>query len=510
MIFGDRGEAMIRALFIVIGVLAALLTGVIVLFTFGGLLAILATVLVLAFGVYAAHPQAKAQPVLRGSVVALLVLSLVMVVYGSTTLVSAFTSTSGPVDPADAQALASANDKLDEHAGDKAAFRLELTEAELTALLQDGLAEAGAPFRRVMIDVVGAGHEDGYVEFSATFRNGDLAMHGWFDVVLEAGALRVEVFDVDLGAINVPRLAEGVVEDLIDPFANRALMESGAEIQSVRLVGDRVVVVGTQVGGTMLSSATLLSGLRQHATSASEVKHPPERLGRGVVNGREATGNSYYLALGDSLAANVGVTAPRDGYVSRFHNQLQLQDEVQYGLRNLAVAGETSASLIRQGQLDAALQFIRSHDVRYITINIGANDLLGHLGSADCSEGLSAPSCRERIVDAFAAYEENLQRIFKPLRKAAPDATVIFLQTYNPFSLGFGARLEAQTNRTLGEFNALAAHLAQSHELLVADGFTPMKGTAAVTTHIFDQPPDIHPRAIGFDLLAAALLDALP
>ena len=325
--------------------------------------------------------------------------------------------------------------------------------------------------------------------------------------------MRVELLDVDVGAINVPRLAEGAVEDLINPFANRALTEGGAEIQSVRLADDQVVIVGTQAGGRVLSSAMLLSGLRRHAAASDRaVKPPAERLGPGVVNGREAAGSSYYVALGDSLAANVGVSAPRDGYVSRFHNQLQRRDKDQYGLRNFAVSGETSASLIRTGQLDQALQFIRSHDVRYITINIGANDLLGHLGSADCSESLSTPACRQRIVDASTAYKANLERIFKRLRKAAPDATVIFLQTYNPFSLGFGSRvsMEAQSNRTLGEFNALAARLAQSHGLLVADGFTPMKGTAAVTTHMLDQPPDIHPQAIGFDLLAAALLDALP
>ncbi len=29
------------------------------------------------------------------------------------------------------------------------------------------------------------------------------------------------------------------------------------------------------------------------------------------------------------------------------------------------------------------------------------------------------------------------------------------------------------------------------------------------TTHMLEQPPDIHPRAIGYDILAVALLTAL-
>ena len=69
---------------------------------------------------------------------------------------------------------------------------------------------------------------------------------------------------------------------------------------------------------------------------------------------------------------------------------------------------------------------------------------------------------------------------------------------------------EGESDRLVKQLNSLAARLAQSHGVLIADGFTPMQGTAASTTHMLDNPPDIHPRAIGFDILAAALLDALP
>jgi len=87
----------------------------------------------------------------------------------------------------------------------------------------------------------------------------------------------------------------------------------------------------------------------------------------------------------------------------------------------------------------------------------------------------------------------------------------VFLRSYNPFSLGFGAAvaLETQSDAKLDAFNELAADLAVERGFLVADGFTPMQGTASVTTHMLDTPPDIHPVAIGYDILAAAILDAL-
>jgi hypothetical protein len=92
---------------------------------------------------------------------------------------------------------------------------------------------------------------------------------------------------------------------------------------------------------------------------------------------------------------------------------------------------------------------------------------------------------------------------------AGPEATVIFLTSYNPFNLGFGSELEAEMDRTLQEFNALAVELARERGILVADGFGAIGGTAAVTTHMLDAEPDIHPVAIGYDLLTGALLEAL-
>ena len=503
---------MVRVFFIILGALTALLAGGVARVTLGTAYAVVCVVSVLAVSFYAAQPDAKARKLLRTFVAALCVFNLVFIAYQTTSIVAAFQNTSGPVDPADERALSSAHTKFEKQVEDQAAFRLELTEVEITALLQSQLEAANTPFQRVVLDIVGGENGDGYVEFNATFRDGETAMRGRFKVFLNAGALQVELLDVDVGVINIPKIAKNAVEDLINPFADEALA-NGADIQSVELANDKVIVVGTVVGGNVLSSETLLANLRrQAAKSAEAIKPPPERIGPGLVNGRETEGSSYYVALGDSLAANVGVRAARSGYVSRFHKQLQLRDEVQYGLRNFGVSGETSASLIRRSQLRAALDFIRTHDVRYITINIGANDLLGHLGSADCSEGLFAEACRQRIRDAMNAYERNLERILRDIRKEAPDATVIFLQSYNPFSLGFGARvaLEVESNRILGEFNALAARIAKSHGVNVADGFTPMKDKAAAVTHMLDYPPDIHPKAIGYDIQAAALLDALP
>jgi lysophospholipase L1-like esterase len=362
------------------------------------------------------------------------------------------------------------------------------------------------------VDIVD-GDPNGTLTFVGDFKNGEVTVTGSVTARLEAGAVRVEIIELDLGSVVVPGIAEGGIEDLVESVAdfNAVLAENRADVQAIDIAGDQIVIVGTQGDGAVLTSEALLDDLQSQAAAAGGGgTPPPEILGPGVVNSTAAPGSVFYVALGDSLAANVGVDRPRDGYVSRVHNQLQITDGAEYGLRNFGVSGETSGTLIRSGQLDQAVAFISANEVAYITIDIGANDLLGHLGSADCSESITSDACSERLADSFASYEANVPEIFGALRDAAPDATIVFMRAYNPFSFGFtGVQFEQDSTAILDDFNDVAASIAPEYDILVADAFTPMLGTTGVTTRMFDDPPDIHPVAIGYDVLAVSIIEAL-
>ena len=106
--------------------------------------------------------------------------------------------------------------------------------------------------------------------------------------------------------------------------------------------------------------------------------------------------------------------------------------------------------------MDEALDFLAANRVAYVTVDVGANDLLGHLTSPECSADLDAAACRARLDGALATYEENLPAIFAALREAAPQATIVFLTAYNPFSLGTGIAFEEDTSRTLDRLNDVA------------------------------------------------------
>lgn len=494
------------------GPLAAVAAGLAVLLTAGEAAAAAVFVGVLAASVAALFAN---RAVLRGLLIGVMVVFLGSTAFlgrGVAQLITALTTTDGPVDPADPVALAAAAQKVD-GAKSGPSFRLELTEDEMTAYVLDGLLSVeDNPLRSVALDVVdGEDGAPGHLDFSARFKGGGIQAGGEIAITLNRGALQVELANVSVGSFDMPGLARSSLEDLVERVAdfNSTLEEFQVDVQSIRLGDDRLVITGTQGSTDLLTSATLLDGLRAAAASAVDAGGaPPERLGRGDVAMR--SGTPVYVALGDSLAANVGVDDPRDGYVSRFHRQLELRDGVEYGLRNFGISGETTGTLIRSGQLDDAVAFMEGSDVAYVTIDIGANNLLAHLGSDACSESLDTPSCRDRLDATFASYGPDIEYILGELREAAPDATIMFLTAYNPFSLGLGTELERATDETLAAFNAVAIAAARDGGVLVADGLEPMRGRAASTTHMLDQRPDIHPLPIGFDLLAGALVDALP
>ena len=505
------------AVIILLGILAAIVTALVTIFTSGTVPAAIAFVIVLAVMVAGIMLAGAIKKLILAGLAILFIAMLGFGGFSGYQLYVALTDTSGPADPPDPAALASAEAKLDAVADD-AGFRIALTEAELTAYMQDAVGESDdSPIRSVTVNVVdGENGDNGQVQFDVTFKGGGLSGNGAVTASLDAGAVSIDILDVSIGNLSLPGIATGAVEDIIETVLdlNETLAEAQADVQAIEIAGDEVVVVGAIGGGDMITSSDLLGALAENAASvAGAVSPPAERLGPVAVNSTTADGASYYVALGDSLAANVGVSQASDGYVSRFHNQLQVMDSASYGLRNFGVSGETSGSLIRTGQLEAALEFMRNNNVAYVTIDIGANDLLGHIGSADCDSSFSSDGCQQRLANVLTAYAPNLERIFEDVLDAAPDATIIFLQTYNPFSLGFGASvaLEADSDDITQQLNAVAATAAAANDgILVADGFGPMQGTTAATTHMLDASPDIHPKAIGYDILAGALVDALP
>ncbi len=503
----------LRAAIILFGVLAGIAGGALALFTIGETYAV-ATAATIAI---AATIIAFSAPVLLGRVVlVLLILTFAGTVltgaYGAIQILAALAGNqSGPVDAPDPVVLESAERKIDQSVEDTT-FQVTLTESELNAVLLDSLAETDTPFQRITIDILNPIGEPALIGFVGDFKNGRLSVEGELTAHVVGGQVEAELLNADVGMFTMPGFARDAVEDMIGRVAdlNRALADDGADVQSIVIGDDSISVTGVTSGDSPINAEVMLAAFGDlGGLAGTDVEVPAYEAG---VDSASAEGSPLYIALGDSLAAAVGIDGYAAGYVSQLHRELSLRDGAVYGLRNFGVSGETTGTMLRGGQLDDAIAFGEGREIAYVTINVGANDLLGHLGSGHCAEDILTPACAERIDASLQAYAENIDIIFSTLADSFPDATIIFLQTYNPFSLGFEDQVafEAQSNDALSSLNSSAAIAAARYGIIVADGFTPMRGTTTATTRMTATPPDIHPNETGYDILTEAIVSVLP
>jgi lysophospholipase L1-like esterase len=148
---------------------------------------------------------------------------------------------------------------------------------------------------------------------------------------------------------------------------------------------------------------------------------------------------SYYVALGDSLAAGAqpdaaGHTVPTSNGYANFLYATEKSKFKGLMLKDLGCLGESTSSMIAGGhfcryagaQLADAVKFIKAHKIAFVTLDIGANDVDG------CATGLSINGpC---LTSGIASIKSNVPKIVSALRKAVgPKVKIIGMTYYDPF-----------------------------------------------------------------------------
>ena len=246
--------------------------------------------------------------------------------------------------------------------------------------------------------------------------------------------------------------------------------------------------------------------------------------------------NSYYLSLGDSIAAGVQPIGDPDdmyrtdvGYADQLF-QMTRDEYSKLSLEKLGCPGETTTTMIDGGicdythgsQLDEAVAFLHAHRqfVAFVTIDIGANDF-------NCAAGY----CFEQGV---ASIQANLPTILAALREAAgPNIPIVGMTIYNPFLanwlLGPEGQAVAQASATQfmgpangvlrGIFEAGGARVADIETAFSSNDFTTMvdlPGVGPVPINVAricmwtwvcapaPYGPDNHPNETGYGVIAGA------
>jgi lysophospholipase L1-like esterase len=243
------------------------------------------------------------------------------------------------------------------------------------------------------------------------------------------------------------------------------------------------------------------------------------------------TGATYYVALGDSLSQGfMPLTGDsNEGYVDRLYAQLH-QNQPQLQLVKLGCSGETTTTMRHGGicsytgaasQLDAAVTFLRTHrrSVKYLTIDIGANDIDPCAGS-----GVIDQTC---VQESLATIGRNLLAILVSLRVAGGVGPQYSGMTYyDPFLAAWllgpaGQALARQSVQIVNTLNGLETFEYRVFGMKVADV------SGAFETNNFTEVPfgsgtvplnvaticaltfectlnNIHPNVQGYEVIAGA------
>jgi lysophospholipase L1-like esterase len=256
----------------------------------------------------------------------------------------------------------------------------------------------------------------------------------------------------------------------------------------------------------------------------------PLTLG-GTVRAAAPSPQSYYLALGDSIAygfqpakakAGLPPSGFNTGYVDVFAARLRTVAP-KIRVVNYSCPGESTKTFIHGGcsgrrdvkglhdafkgtQLDAALAFLRAHpgQVSPITLILFGNDLFGLF---DACKG-NFTCAQARAPRAFAQFASRLTSILEQLRAASPKAQIIVTGGWNfdVAHLRLTDPLFRSLNSAIGRVAARTKpHFADTFPVFNPPGSLAREKARICALTFSCSEGDPHPTDAGYRAIAAAV-----
>ncbi|WP_341201514.1 GDSL-type esterase/lipase family protein [Planomicrobium okeanokoites] len=202
-------------------------------------------------------------------------------------------------------------------------------------------------------------------------------------------------------------------------------------------------------------------------------------------------------ALGDSLSQGVGDEANRGGYVGRLAAEIRDWPGVRgAAVENTAKRGRRSdqlLSMIQKGELTGPVT-----EADYIVMTIGGNDIM-RIVKRDLFN-LNLEAFREELL----LYENRYENIYATIREMNPQAPLIMVGVYNPFSL---------ITDEIEEFDEIMeAYNGVMQEALADDPqacFVPVQDLFQGNDNLVYHTDFFHPNGNGYDLMTERILERM-
>lgn len=205
----------------------------------------------------------------------------------------------------------------------------------------------------------------------------------------------------------------------------------------------------------------------------------------------------FYLALGDSLTRGVGDETQKYGYTIRLQQQMEKWPMIKaVELDNRGKNGRRSdqlLALLKKGHYDEELK-----KANLITMTLGGNDVMkivkNHLFSLE----------KSMFDKELPRFRERYDEILKEIRQQNPDAPIVMIGFYNPFSIVIDEMTPFEP--IISEWNAEIESLSKT------DGnacFVPVEDLFVSNEDMVYHVDFFHPNSAGYDRMASRAIETL-
>lgn len=225
-------------------------------------------------------------------------------------------------------------------------------------------------------------------------------------------------------------------------------------------------------------------------------------LGTPAAFAENGHGKESLVALGDLIpfGYNLGQTNESPAKVAF---PFLIGEDADLRVRNLGVPGWQTQDLLVALETNKKLRRA-VHHAEYVTLNIGSNDFLEILRTANAESGGNPELLRKLIEQKLATSDafDNLSDIIREI-SSLTDAPIVLFNIYNPFQLNDPFHHVA--DQYLPYINAIYAETAHAYyNVEAADAYSAFGDNQDE----YVIPQDVHPTVAGQEVLAEIGLEA--
>lgn len=252
-------------------------------------------------------------------------------------------------------------------------------------------------------------------------------------------------------------------------------------VATIVLIGGFIYAISdvlNPVGSTYTSDSTT-SGAKPATTAATE-------------------GSFQIAVLGDSLAKGTG-DDDGSGFARRTVDLLQKNGKEAKLIANLGINGQKTASVLSSLEEPGVQHVLKQSNM--IFVSIGANDLF-NAGEA-LGNTQQAPS-KQQLLANLPKASKTLQKILERIAQINPDAHILYLGLYNPFS--DLPELRVPGNEAVTAWNTTALNIINSQSNM---SLIPTFDLFQQNLNKYLSSDHFHPNGTGYEQIAERVVQSI-